>query len=149
MAPKVDESDYRARPRVRQVLKLELTALPAMVAEARNELTDLCLQLGIDAAHIEEIRLAVTEACSNCVLHAYDGADTGKFTVLASIDHDALRVAVADTGTGMPADWPRDCRSKAGLGYGLGIIRTLASEVDVTSSPGQGTRVTMQFALPA
>lgn len=134
---------------MRPVLDLELTALPAMVPEARNALTDACLQLGIDAPLREEIRLAVTEACSNCVLHAYDGDGTGTFTIQASLDHGALRVVVGDTGAGMPAGWPTDDhRSKAGLGYGLRLIRVLASEVEVKSTHGRGTCVTMRFALP-
>jgi anti-sigma regulatory factor (Ser/Thr protein kinase) len=134
---------------VRPVLNLELTALPAMVPEARNALTCACLRLGIDASLREEIRLAVTEACSNCVLHAYDGEGTGTFTIHASLDHDALRVAVGDTGAGMPAGWPTDDHhSKAGLGSGLRLIRMLASEVTVESTHGQGTCVTMRFALP-
>jgi anti-sigma regulatory factor (Ser/Thr protein kinase) len=134
---------------VSSLLNLELPALPAAVPEARNALTDACRRLGIDAPLREDVGLAVTEACSNCVLHAYDGDGTGTFTIHASRDHDALCVAIADAGAGMPADWPTDDhRSKAGLGYGLRLIRMLASEVEVESNHGRGTCVTMRFALP-
>jgi stage II sporulation protein AB (anti-sigma F factor) len=141
-------TDIRERLKVRHIFELELGAVPAAVPEARNALTAACSELGIDAVIQEEIRLAVTEACGNCVLHAYAGAPTGRFTVRASIDDDVLCIAVEDSGAGLPEGGPPgDGAGTAASGYGLQLIRTLASKVDVTSHPGRGTRVAMRFPL--
>ena len=130
---------------MRSRLKIELQAVPERVPSARSAITRLCEHLEIEEELAGQIRLAVTEACTNCVLHAYadaNGADS-TFALEARVDDDALVVVVRDAGAGITA-----ARSAgAGLGLGLRLMRQSASSVDVTSRPGGGTRVAMRFAI--
>jgi anti-sigma regulatory factor (Ser/Thr protein kinase) len=126
-------------------LKIELQAVPERVPSARGAITRLCEDLDIDHDLTGQIRLAVTEACTNCVLHAYDGesgADS-TFALEASVEDDDLLVVVRDDGSGISA--VRSAR--AGLGLGLRLMRQATSSMDVTSRPGGGTCVAMRFAL--
>jgi stage II sporulation protein AB (anti-sigma F factor) len=132
-------------------LRLRLSASPEEVPFARAAITRLCEHLQIANAQTENIRLAVTEACSNCVLHAYDKAAIGATYVLeARIDHDFLRVTVCDTGVGVHnAQASVRPAAGSGLGSGLYLIHTLADRAEISTRPSGGTRVVMRFAISA
>ncbi len=126
-------------------LEIELQAVAERVPSARSAITRLCEHLEIEEELAGQIRLAVTEACTNCVLHAYgDAIDMNStFALEARVDDHDLLVIVCDAGSGITA-----ARSAtAGLGLGLRLMRQAASSIDVTSRPGGGTRVAMRFAL--
>jgi serine/threonine-protein kinase RsbW len=93
----------------------------------------------------ERIRLATTEACSNCVRHAYREGDTGSTLALeARVEHDTFVLVVRDYGQGMNAGRP----SRPGsLRLGLRMIEELADSSSISSRPGRGTRVAMRFAM--
>lgn len=126
-------------------LRIELPAVAEKVPNARGAITRLCEHLELEDELSGNIRLAVTEACTNCVLHAYeaDDAASSTFALEARVEDDALLVVVRDAGTGMAR--ARSCTK--GLGLGLSLMRRAASSVDITSRPGGGTRVAMRFAL--
>jgi serine/threonine-protein kinase RsbW len=126
-------------------LRIELEAVPERVPNARRAITGLCEHLELEDELSRKIRLAVTEACSNCVVHAYDGDDAARptFALEARVEEHALLVVVRDSGVGLSSDRP----SKSGLGLGLRLMREAASSVEISSSPGRGTRVAMRFAL--
>jgi stage II sporulation protein AB (anti-sigma F factor) len=141
-----------ARLRVRDCarmsrLRLRLSASPEEVPFARAAITRLCEHLEIDDEQTERIRLAVTEACSNCVLHAYaERADGETYVLDARVDLHALRVTVCDSGIGVHNARPNIHPS---LGYGLTLIQTLADSAEVSTRPSGGTRVVMRFAMSA
>jgi serine/threonine-protein kinase RsbW len=128
-----------------ECMRIELPAHPDRVPAARGAITRLCEHLEIEDGLVGDIRLAVTEACTNCVLHAYeDGCPEGAtFALEARVEEDTLVVVVRDCGTGVM----RPRAASAGLGLGLGVMREVASSLDVRSRPGRGTRVAMRFAL--
>jgi serine/threonine-protein kinase RsbW len=126
-------------------LMIELQAVPERVPSARGAITRLCEDLEIADDLAGQIRLAVTEACTNCVLHAYaDESGAGAtFALEARVEDDDLLVVVRDAGAGITA-----VRSAgAGLGFGLRLMRQAASSMDVSSHPGGGTSVAMRFAM--
>jgi anti-sigma regulatory factor (Ser/Thr protein kinase) len=126
-------------------LRLHLAATPEEVPFARAAITRLCEHLEIDDEVADRIRLAITEACSNCVLHAYDaGADAATYVLDARVERHALRVVVSDRGVGVRGAQPNVLDS---LGFGLSLIRELADSSDISERPGGGTRVVMRFAL--
>jgi serine/threonine-protein kinase RsbW len=124
-------------------LMIELQAVPERVPSARGAITRLCEDLEIEADLAGQIRLAVTEACTNCVLHAYKSGAESTFALEARVVDDDLLVVVRDAGAGITA--VRSAR--AGLGLGLRLMRQAASSMDVVSRPGGGTSVAMRFAL--
>ena len=124
-------------------LRIELPAVPETVPNARRAITRMCEHAGIEDELTGQIRLAVTEACTNCVLHAYEGDGGDTFALEATVEDDALVVVVRDAGAGMT----QAVSPRAGFGYGLRLMRQAASSIDVTTRPGRGTRVAMRFAL--
>jgi stage II sporulation protein AB (anti-sigma F factor) len=126
-------------------LRLYLSATPEEVPFARAAITRLCEHLEIGDELTERIRLAVTEACTNCVLHAYaTSADAATYVLDARIDQHVMRVVVCDRGLGVHSVRPRE-RDSAGLG--LGLIEELADSSYVSPRRGGGTRVVMRFRL--
>ena len=136
-----DDSRLRVGSRLRVHLRATLEDVP----HARAAITRLCERLEMDDQPTGDIRLAVTEACSNCALHAYDdGAQWPIYTLDARLDHDDLLIVVSDRGMGLQASQASKAPS---LGYGLGIIQHLAASSHVSARPGGGTRVVMRFPL--
>jgi len=132
------------------LLRLELAADDAPgVSHARTAISEVCAALGVREATRDSIRLAVTEACTNCVLHAYDGAAArSSYLLQAHSDGRELVVVVQDWGAGIPGDGDtRQASAHPGLGSGLPLIRKLACAVDVASTLDQGTRIEMRFRL--
>jgi serine/threonine-protein kinase RsbW len=120
---------------------MEVPAAAAAVPGARRAVTKLCEHLGLGGDLTERIRLAATEACTNCVLHAYDGE--GTFALEARVEEDVLLLVVRDHGNGILGNRARSDT----LRLGLKLIEQLADSATVSSSPGHGTRVAMRFEL--
>jgi serine/threonine-protein kinase RsbW len=118
-------------------------AVPESVPRARRAVGDFARRRGVAADVLPKVALAVSEACTNVVLHAYrDEQEAGHLEVRAEIVDEHLRVIVADAGVGlMPhLDSP-------GLGLGLPIISQTADVFEVRSSPAGGTELCMRFPL--
>ena len=128
------------------VLAVELPAVPGSLALVRHVLAGVAEAVHVPDPALEDLKVAVTEACTNVVLHAYEGvAERGP--LLVNVWHRASRlvVRVSDAGTGMV---PRRDRSSAGLGLGLRLMAMLTAEVRIVTNPGRGTAVWMTFDLP-
>src|SRR3954452_9666729 len=94
-------------------LELTLPARPENVAVARHAIGGFADGVEIPDQTLADVKLAVTEACTNVVVHAYPGED-GPMGLRASVDEDVLRVVVVDVGRGI---LPRP--DSPGLGLGL------------------------------
>jgi anti-sigma regulatory factor (Ser/Thr protein kinase) len=127
-------------------LRIEVPVEPAAVPSARGAVTRLCEHLGIGGELAERIRLATTEACTNCVLHAYrDDDDAGStFALEARVEDDTFVLVVRDYGRGIAASGSSRPDS---LRLGLRLIDELADSSSISSRPGRGTRVAMRFAM--
>jgi anti-sigma regulatory factor (Ser/Thr protein kinase) len=127
---------------LRMTLSRSYAALPRSVSDARAALKAWLGALAVDDLIVHDIALALSEACSNVVMHAYrDGGGWGRFRVLAERVDDAVTVTVADDGCGMT---PRS--DSPGLGLGVPLIAALTDALDVRCGPdGRGTQVWMRF----
>lgn len=128
------------------MLRCEYTwpATAEHVRDARTCIAALAQRAGAPTTTLDGVRLAVSEAVSNVVVHGYRGSEPGAVTVAAEAQDDELRVTVADKGWGLAprADSP-------GAGLGLPLIAEVTESMSVSSGPdGHGTVLCMTFELP-
>ncbi len=129
------------RPEVR----LSMPARAEGVGVVRQALAGMADALAIDPGILADMKMAVTEACTNVVVHAYtdreDEGASGTLDVDLLADEAALTVAVRDEGSGL--DSPG---GKPALGLGLPLIAALSDEFEVRDRDGDGgTEVLMRF----
>ncbi len=115
---------------------------PVGVRALRREISGIAEDCGMDATGVAGVQLAVTEAATNAVMHAYAGGE-GELTVTAVVQKGELEIVIGDSGTGF-GDRP----DSPGLGVGLSIIATVAERLKIVSSPGGGTQIHMAFPCP-
>jgi anti-sigma regulatory factor (Ser/Thr protein kinase) len=118
-------------------------AVPAAVPMLRGAIADFLTGAGIGEPLLTSAKLAVSEAVTNAVVHAYvDAPQPGVVRVAASIEGDNLLVEVCDDGSGM---MPR--LDSPGLGVGLPVIAHNADTLDIGNSPRGGTLLRMSFRV--
>jgi serine/threonine-protein kinase RsbW len=123
-------------------VSLVVPAVPESIAVIRQTVSGICEALGADARAVGDIKLAATEACTNVVLHAYDGTGEGTIEIDAYAGENELRLLVRDRGAGMtPAPLA------AGLGLGLPLIAALTTSLTITEPADGGTEISMTFSL--
>lgn len=123
-------------------VRLNLTASAEQVVLVRAVVGALARSLGFADERVQDVRLAVTEACTNVVRHAYHGGDPGRLDVAAELTADALAVTVSDHGTGLR---PRLDPGPGPGGLGLPLMAALAERLEFGDSEGQGTTVRLSF----
>jgi serine/threonine-protein kinase RsbW len=124
------------------LLELSLSAVPASCSRARRA---ICAALQGFAVDIAAVELAVSEAVSNVVVHAYrdqdgPGADN-RVNVRLTVDAEGVWVVVIDDGVGMSA---RD--DSPGLGLGLSLIARVSDQLLIVQGE-TGTRVHIRFGF--
>ena len=121
-------------------MELALPARAENIAIVRHALGGLADAYAMSERKLADVRLAVTEACANVVVHAYPDGEEGQMVVLASIDEDRLTVWVRDWGRGIK---PRP--DSPGLGLGLSLIAALAERVQLDRGDEEHTEIRMTF----
>ncbi|HEX5193408.1 MAG TPA: ATP-binding protein [Solirubrobacteraceae bacterium] len=110
-------------------------------ARARAEVSMIAAAAGASAARTDDIRLAVSEAVTNVVRHAYPNGP-GPVRVTAEIAAGELRIVVADDGCGIHV-----ASQQPGLGIGLSLMAQVSDGLSLTRRPGGGTEARMRFTL--
>ncbi len=124
-------------------VRLTLPARPENVAVVRHVLGAFAEALELPAAVAEDMRLAVTEACTNVVRHAYDDRhEPGPLEVVIRPEGDRLEVIVSDRGRGIGHS-----PDIAGPGLGLPLIAAIAHSLEIQHAPTAGSRLAMSFRL--
>lgn len=126
-------------------VSLTLSNQPENVLLVRETLSGLAETVGVDGVELNDIRTAVTEACNNVVLHAYEGGE-GPLQVELYVAPAAVEVVVRDHGTGIRPHIRSE--EENALGIGLSIIQALAPRVEFKDVEGGGTEVRMEFSTP-
>jgi serine/threonine-protein kinase RsbW len=134
----VSSTSERA-PVARCDVHLTLPASAGNVVLVRRVMGALAESLRLSLARVEDIKLAVTEACSNVVRHAYPGA-AGTMDVIARTEAGRLTVEVSDQGDGFQ---PR--AGTGGPGLGLPLMASIARDFEIEQDRVGGTRVKMSF----
>ena len=116
-------------------------AEPDAVPRARRTVRTFAAELGASAEQVDAIRLAVSEAVTNVVRHAYRD-QPGQIYLTAALVSDELWILVADDGCGLE---PRTDRP--GLGLGLALISQVSDHLAIVGRACGGTEVRMRFDL--
>ncbi len=127
-------------------VELALPARPESLTIVRQALSGLAEAGRWNATFLTDAKIALSEACSNVVVHAYPEGTDGMLTVVMTVAEDQLVVLVRDHGVGIV---PRINNRGAGLGLGLPLIAALTNEVRVRSADDGHTEVTMIFTVPS
>ena len=109
----------------------------------RSEMAAIARECGLSDQRVGDVKLAVSEAVSNVVRHAYSRCKPGQVIATAHVDSGQLRIVIADTGGGMA---PRS--DSPGLGLGLPLMAHLADAINVVRK-APGTEIHLTFACPA
>lgn len=133
-------------PQVTNYLRLEVPAIADNVALCRVVVAAFASQLEFTLEEIDDIKLAVSEAVSNCVLHAYPNGK-GTVWIAAALDGSTLVVTIKDTGVGIAdveaARQPGCSTNPERMGMGLTLVEALMDTLEISSVPGVGTTVVM------
>jgi serine/threonine-protein kinase RsbW len=127
-----------------RTVRLTIPAKPEYITLSRLALAGLARVRRFGDDTLADLKLALTEACSNSVRHAYGGGE-GHVDISFELRDDRLIVEVADDGTGFePAELDGN-GAGAELtegGLGIAIIRSIADEVEIGDGPGgRGSRL--------
>lgn len=125
-------------------LEISLPARAENVAVIRHVLGGVGDALALDPETLSDVKLAVSEACANAVVHAYRDGEAGLLDFEVSARNDRLEIVVRDHGRGM---MPR--ADSPGLGVGLPLMASLSESLELTNRDDGGTEVRMLFGTDA
>jgi len=124
-------------------VRLTIPAKPEYIILGRLALAGV---VGLHEAPLSEevvgdLKLALTEACTNSVRHAYGGAE-GAVSIVYELHRDRLVVEVADEGPGFVRDGPRPAEDELSEGgLGIAIIEALTDGLEITRGDRGGSRL--------
>jgi serine/threonine-protein kinase RsbW len=123
------------------VINLTIPAKAEYITLGRLTLTALARVRELSDETLADLKLALTEACSNSVRHAYASGE-GRVEIAYELLPDRLVVEVCDNGSGFeppPEDSGSDESSEGGLG--IAIIRAIADDLEISERAGGGSRL--------
>lgn len=123
-------------------VRLSMPARAEGVGVVRQALSGMADALDFDAEVLADMKMAVSEACTNVVVHAYDTDESGVLEVEMSAGESGLTIVVRDHGTGLQ---PRARPGVPALGLGLPLIAALSDSFELRGNTGKGTEVSMTF----
>ena len=124
-------------------VRLELDSRAESPALVRAALAGVAQLLELDSELFDDLKTAVSEACNNVVLYAYDG-EPGPLVVGLEIRPDGIDVTIRDWGRGIQHVEPSDERMG---GVGLAVMSALADRAEFIRAPDGGTEVRMAFTV--
>jgi stage II sporulation protein AB (anti-sigma F factor) len=117
------------------------------VAFARVTTAAFASQLEFTINDLEEIKVAVSEAVANAIVHGYNNAEDKMITIEVKLYGNKLEIAVIDEGTGIPdikqALQPSFSTDPERMGLGFVFMQSFMDKLKINSVPGKGTKVIM------
>ena len=136
-------------------MQLKLPALSANEGMARAAVAAFCSQLDPAAVEIADIKCAVSEAVTNCIVHAYKGAERVGYIYISARLYDTreITVEISDNGCGIedvelartPSYSTGESLERCGMGFL--VMESFTDSLTVKSKPGRGTTVLMRKNL--
>ena len=130
-------------------VRLTIPARAEYITLCRLALTGIARLRELSDELLADLKLALTEAASNSVRHAYGDKDAGVVDISYQLFSDRLVIEVTDEGEGFdPAEAEGDAAELSEGGLGIAIIRAIADEVEFGVQPGgKGSRLRFEKAL--
>lgn len=135
-------------------MEISFRSVPVNEMLARNAVAAFILYLDPEVEELAEIKTAVSEAVTNCIVHGYEENPKGIITLECKISYDRkLYIKVADKGRGIenieqarrPLFTTGDFEGRSGMGFT--VMESFMDSIDVVSQPGEGTEVVMTKSL--
>lgn len=129
-------------------MKLEFPALSENEPFARGAVAAFCVRLNPSLDELSDVKTAVSEAVTNCIVHAYSGGE-GSVIVECIAENDTVHIKISDSGKGIgdvaravePFFTTLEDEERSGMGFT--IMRTFMTTFEVRSALGAGTTVLM------
>ena len=133
---------------MKNYLKLEIPALSENEPFVRGTVAAFCVRLNPSLDELSDVKTAVSEAVTNCIVHAYAGGE-GKIIVECEAEGDTLHIKISDSGKGIedvaramePFFTTLGDEERSGMGFT--IMQTFMTDFKVESARGKGTVVSM------
>lgn len=134
--------------------KLTIPALSRNESFARAAVSAFVTQLDPLVSQLADIKAAVSEAVTNCIVHAYGDSDqSGKIDITARLTEDLVYIKIKDNGCGIedikqamePLFTTKPEEERSGLGFA--VMESCSDKVRVSSKRGKGTTVTLTFKV--
>jgi anti-sigma regulatory factor (Ser/Thr protein kinase) len=135
---------------VQFALQVALPLNTRLLPKTRQAVAGYLEEVAMPADTVHDVILALDEACTNVIRHAFPGTTDGEYRVSAIVEGGEVRITVEDHGVGfdparMDEGW---VEPEATSGRGLSIIQSVMSSVDVSPTDGDGgTRLVMRKTL--
>ncbi len=134
---------------MKNTMKLEFPALSENEPFARSTVAAFCVRLNPTLDELSDIKTAVSEAVTNCIVHAYAGIEKGTVTIECEAEGDTLHIKISDNGRGIedlaravePFYTTLEEEERSGMGFT--IMQTFMTSFQVQSEVGGGTTVLM------
>jgi serine/threonine-protein kinase RsbW len=124
------------------VVALTIPARPEFIALGRLALTGLARTRALSQEIVADLKLALTEACSNSVRHAYDEGRLGVVQIRYELGPDKMVIEVDDEGSGFDPQTIRRAQEELDEGgLGIAIIRALTDDLEIGARPEGGSRL--------
>jgi serine/threonine-protein kinase RsbW len=131
-------------------VRLTIPAKAEYITLGRLALTAIAGVRPLSDETLHDLKLALTEACTNSVKHAYGADHHGSVDILYELQADRLAVEVGDAGTGFEPSQDRadSAEELEEGGLGIEIIRAVTDEVEIGEREGGGSRLRFVKLLP-
>ncbi|MBP2625592.1 MAG: anti-sigma regulatory factor, serine/threonine protein kinase [Firmicutes bacterium] len=131
---------------IKNQIKIYLQSLSENVAIARVTAAAFAAQIDFTLNEIEEIKVAVSEAVTNVIIHGYE-EQQGQIQVIMNLYENKLEYIIADNGKGIAdialARQPSYSSDPERMGLGFAFMESFMDELDVSSEVNKGTTVRM------
>lgn len=130
-------------------MKLTIPSKSVNEGFARSAVAAFSLELNPSLDEINDIKTAVSEAVTNCIVHAYPNNENGEIIIESTIEDNSIHISVSDYGLGIediekalqPFYSTRSSEERSGMGFT--VMQTFMDEVKVFSAPNDGTKIEM------
>ncbi len=130
---------------------LHVKSIGENVALVRMVASGFLMPYDLTMEELDEIKIALSEAVTNCIIHGYEEQPDQEFTVVLEVKEQTLTITVSDTGVGIEniaqAMLPAYSTRAEHMGLGFVFMQTFMDAVEVVSALGEGTTVTMSKQL--